>query len=162
MEGKKTNPISHAFFYRRLKLRYFFDLSKLRDAVGHTRRISYAEKTIWSTTTHASPSIPQGNETFHGGVVKNRMVGALRLGILKKQPTRAKMSRLKIRFRGSIGIKMAYFYSSRIFDEDGLARIEIGSGRRSDEGIAPHKSKKRPSFSGGTPAFRLLARLTKA
>lgn len=58
--------------------------------------------------------------------------------------------------------KMAYFHSSRIFDEDGLARIEIGSGRRIDEGIAPHKRKKRPSFSGGTPAFRLLARLTKA
>ncbi len=58
--------------------------------------------------------------------------------------------------------KMAYFHSSRIFGEDGLARIEIGAGRRIDEGIAPHKRKKRPSFSGGTPAFRLLARLTKA
>ena len=91
MEGKKTNPIfaddkvqtafptdcSHAILYRRLKLRYFFDPSKLRDAMGHTMRISYAKKTIWSTTTHASPSIPQRNETFHGGVAENRMVGAL-------------------------------------------------------------------------------------
>ena len=58
--------------------------------------------------------------------------------------------------------KTAYFHSSRIFDEDGLARIEIGSGRRIDEGIDVHTRKKRPSFSGGTPAFRLLARLTKA
>ena len=58
--------------------------------------------------------------------------------------------------------KMAYFHSSRIFGEDGPTRIEIGAGRRIDEGIAPHKRKKRPSFSGWTLAFRLLARLTKA
>lgn len=148
MEGKKTSPIlarrqsqnciphrsQPCDFLPSVETTVFFRSLKIKGCYGvqqHTLR-----QVVWNHT--------QGNETFHGGVAENRMVGALRLGVLKKQLTRAKMSRLKILFRGLIGIKMAYFYSSRIFDEDGLARIEIGSGRRSDEGIAPHKSKKAP------------------
>lgn len=127
---------SHAILYRRLKLRYFFRFLKIEGCYGtHKENFICGQRTV------------------------GYMVGAPACGWVKTERTpsagnteKATNPRENERVENSVPWfdrdKMAYFHSSRIFGEDGPTRIEIGAGRRSDEGIAPNKSKKRPSFLG--------------